>query len=469
VILRIGGSVNRTANASAGAIEPGGAPRQAGRHEAPRVTWHAEQIMNEQARAFLRGPVAARSWASFGYLLVSAPLAVVGFCFTLTFLAAGTLLAITFLGLPLIGLTVLAGRAFGRLHRALGRSLVGIRVADPPPFRRNPGLLGWLGAALADGPGWRALAYLMVKFVLALVGAFGACVLWSWAVLAFTYPVWWQVFDPTNMDSHGVVHHAGLQFGTYFIETWPRALLVSAVGLVAIFLVPWPVRAVVVLDGVLMRWLLGPTSRGKRVRELERTRARAVEDSAAALRRIERDLHDGTQARLVALAMSLGQAREASDPERVHELVGNAHDNAKEAIAELRDMVRGIHPPVLDQGLEAALATLAARSAVPVELQARVPRRPSPAIETITYFCVAELLTNVARHSGAQHAAVRVREHGGRLSVEVRDDGHGGARLRAGTGLSGLDERVRTVDGTLTVESPSGGPTKITVELPVRS
>jgi signal transduction histidine kinase len=433
------------------------------------VTWQAEQIMNEQARAFLRGPVAARSWASFGYLLISAPIAVVGFCFTVTFLAAGTMLAITFLGLPLIALTVLAGRRWGRLHRALGRAMVGVQVADPPPFRRNPGLLGWLGAALADGPGWRALAYLVIKFILATVGAFGACLLWAWAALAFTYPVWWQVFHPTNMDSHGVVHHSGVQFGDYFIETWPRALLVSVVGLVAIFLVPWPVRAVVALDGVLMRWLLGPTSRAERVRELEHTRARAVEDSAAALRRIERDLHDGTQARLVALAMSLGQAREASDPERVRELVGSAHDNAKEAIAELRDMVRGIHPPVLDQGLEAALATLAARSAVPVELHARVPKRPSPAIETIAYFCVAELLTNVTRHSGAGHAVVRVEEHRGRLRAEVSDDGHGGARIGAGTGLSGLDERVRTVDGSLAVDSPPGGPTTITVELPVRS
>jgi len=305
--------------------------------------------------------------------------------------------------------------------------------------------------------------------VLAMGGAFGAVVLWSWAALAFTYPVWWQGFDPTNVDSRGVVHHSGIQFGDYFIETWPRALLVSAAGLVAIFLVPWPVRAVVALDGVMMRWLLGPTSRGERVRELERSRARAVEDSAAALRRIERDLHDGTQARLVALAMSLGQARETSDPERVRELVGSAHDNAKDAIAELRDMVRGIHPPVLDQGLEAALATLAARSAVPVELHASVPRRPSPAIETIMYFCVAELLTNVVRHSGAQHAVVRVHEHGGRLRAEVSDDGHGGARIGAGTGLSGLDERVRTVDGMLTVDSPPGGPTTITVELPVRS
>lgn len=433
------------------------------------MTWQAEQVMIEQARAFLRGPIAARSWACFGYLLICAPLAVVGFCFTVTFLAAGTFFAATFVGLPLIALTVLAGRRWGRLHRALGRSLVDIQVADPPPFRRNPGLLGWLGAALTDGPGWRALAYLVVKFVLALVGAFGACLLWGWAVLALTYPVWWQVFHPTNTDSHGVVHHSALQFGHYYIETWPRALLLSAAGLVAIFLVPWPVRGVVALDGMLMRRLLGPTARGERVRELERTRARAVEDAAEALRRIERDLHDGTQARLVALAMSLGQAREASDPELLRHLVGSAHDNAKEAIAELRDMVRGIHPPVLDQGLEAALATLAARSAVPVELHAHVPQRPSPAIETIAYFCVAELLTNVARHSGAQHAAVRVREHRGRLAVEVRDDGHGGAHLGGGTGLSGLDERVRIVDGTLTVDSPAGGPTTITVELPVRS
>jgi len=165
--------------------------------------------------------------------------------------------------------------------------------------------------------------------------------------------------------------------------------------------------------------------------------------------------------------MRLGQARETDDPERLRELVDNAHDSAKDAIAELRDLVRGIHPPVLDQGLDAALATLAARSAVPVELHTHVPRRPSPAIETIAYFCVAELLTNIAKHSGARHAVVQAGERGQRLHLEVRDDGLGGARIGAGTGLSGLDERVRTVDGTLTVHSPPGGPTVINVELPL--
>ncbi len=207
--------------------------------------------------------------------------------------------------------------------------------------------------------------------------------------------------------------------------------------------------------------------------ELEQTRAHAVDDSAAALRRIERDLHDGTQARLVALAMSLGQARESldetGDSSRVRELVGSAHDSAKDAIAELRDLVRGIHPPVLDQGLDAAIATLAARSAVPVEVHTRIPTRPSPAIETIAYFCVAELLTNVARHSHAMHAGVDATLHDGMVRIQVRDDGDGGARVGAGTGLTGLAERVRTVDGGLTVDSPDGGPTVITVHLPMGS
>ncbi|HEY3717006.1 MAG TPA: sensor domain-containing protein [Jatrophihabitantaceae bacterium] len=418
-------------------------------------------------RAFLRAPIAKHTWACFGYLLIGAPLAVIGFAFTVTFLAAGALAAVTFLGLPLIGFTVLAGRRFGALHRRLARKMIGARVDDPPPFTRRPGVLGWLSAALADRTGWRALLYLLLKFPLAVAGAFGAGLFWVEGVITFLYPVWWQAFDPTNKDSHGRIHHAGLQFGDYFFETWPRALMVSAVGLVAVFLGPWPVRGMAALDGVLMRWLLGPWKGSARVRELEEKRTHAVEDSAASLRRIERDLHDGTQARLVALAMRLGQARESDDPARMRELVDSAHDSAKDAIAELRDLVRGIHPPVLDQGLDAALATLAARSAVPVDLHTHVPERPSPAIETIAYFCVAELLTNIARHSGARHATVQARERGGVLRLEVRDDGHGGARIGAGTGLSGLDERVRTVDGTLTVNSPPGGPTTIAVDLPM--
>jgi signal transduction histidine kinase len=213
-----------------------------------------------------------------------------------------------------------------------------------------------------------------------------------------------------------------------------------------------------------------------RVRELEQSRAHLVDDSAARLRRIERDLHDGAQAQMVAVAMKLGLAREKlggtlngtvqPDLERVLELVDAAHRGAKEAIAELRDLARGIHPSVLDHGLSVALATLAARSDVPVEFVANLPERPSAAIETIAYFCAAELLTNVAKHSGARHATLEVVHVAGLLRVQVSDDGSGGARIDERGGLAGLAERVRAVDGRLQVSSPPGGPTVVTVELP---
>jgi signal transduction histidine kinase len=214
----------------------------------------------------------------------------------------------------------------------------------------------------------------------------------------------------------------------------------------------------------------------RRVRELEQSRAHLVDDSAARLRRIERDLHDGAQAQMVAVAMKLGLATKKlggmvdgtgqTDLERVLALVVAAHRGAKEAIAELRDLARGIHPPVLDQGLGVALTSLAAHSDVPVELVIDLPERPSAAIETIAYFCAAELLTNVTKHSGAQHATLEAGHVPGLLRLRVSDDGCGGARLEARGGLAGLAERIKTVDGRLQVSSPPGGPTAVTVELP---
>ena len=214
----------------------------------------------------------------------------------------------------------------------------------------------------------------------------------------------------------------------------------------------------------------------RRVRELERSRAHLVDDSAARLRQIERDLHDGAQAQMVAVAMKLGLATKKlgrmvdgtgqTDLERILELVAAAHRGAKEAITELRDLARGIHPPILDQGLGIALTTLAARSDLPVELAVDLPERPSAAIETIAYFCAAELLTNVTKHSGARHATLEVGHVPGLLRLRVSDDGCGGARVEERGGLAGLAERVGTVDGRLQVASPPGGPTVVTVELP---
>jgi signal transduction histidine kinase len=214
----------------------------------------------------------------------------------------------------------------------------------------------------------------------------------------------------------------------------------------------------------------------RRVRELEQSRAHVVDDSAARLRRIERDLHDGAQAQMVAVAMKLGLAREhlggmvdaggQTDLKRVLELVAAAHQGAKQAITELRDLARGIHPPVLDHGLDTALTSLAARSDLPVQLALELPERPSAAIETIAYFCAAELLANAAKHSGARHATLEAVHMPGLLRVRVGDDGTGGARIEARGGLAGLAERVKTVDGRLQISSPPGGPTVVAVELP---
>ena len=215
------------------------------------------------------------------------------------------------------------------------------------------------------------------------------------------------------------------------------------------------------------------------MRELEETRARAVDDSAERLRRIERDLHDGAQAQMVAVTMKLGLAVKKlggmtdgtgqTDLDRVMELVVAAHRGAKEAITELRDLARGIHPSVLDQGLGIALTTLAARSDLPLELVIDLPERPSAAIETIAYFCAAELLANVTKHSGARHATLEAVHVPGLLRVRVSDDGCGGARIEARGGLTGLAERIKTVDGRLQLSSPPGGPTVVTVELPSRA
>jgi signal transduction histidine kinase len=213
----------------------------------------------------------------------------------------------------------------------------------------------------------------------------------------------------------------------------------------------------------------------ERARELTERRARIVDASDARLRRIERDLHDGAQIRLTALAMALGEIKESVDGDlavngRLRELVTAAHANAKDTLAELRDLARGIRPAVLDRGLEPALAVLAQTSPARVVLTVRLRLRPSPAIEAIAYFCAAELLANVAKHSDARHVAVGVSDVGqGVLVLTVADDGAGQASLVAGGGLDGLRERVQTVDGRLGIDSPAGGPTTITVELPAQA
>jgi signal transduction histidine kinase len=254
-------------------------------------------------------------------------------------------------------------------------------------------------------------------------------------------------------------------------------------GIVFLFCAPWTMRLVVYMDKTMMQLLLGPGPAASRVRSLEESRSKTLQAATETLRRIERDLHDGTQAQLVALAMRLGQAKEKLDhlgpedetPElaAIRRLVDEAHRGAKDAITDLRDLARGIHPPVLDTGLENALATLASRSPVPTEVTVSILTRPSPAIEAICYFCAAELLANVAQHAQASRASLSCAQHGPWLRIVVRDNGRGGAAVErlgsSSSGLAGLADRVGAVDGHLSIASPPGGPTAVTVDLPSQS
>jgi signal transduction histidine kinase len=239
-----------------------------------------------------------------------------------------------------------------------------------------------------------------------------------------------------------------------------------------VLVAPFATKGATSIDVALIRGLLGPGRLAQRVQVLQQSRAHAVDAAAAVLRQVERDLHDGAQIRLATLAMNLGLAKEklaTQDVDQAAELVDVAHRGAKHALAELRDLVRGIHPPVLDNGLADALSSLAANSPVPVRLSTDLPDRPTPAIETIAYFCAAELMANAAKHSHASAVDVTVDERDAELRLRVADDGVGGADPAAGSGLSGLAQRVSTVDGRLEVDSPPGGPTRITVHLPLRA
>jgi signal transduction histidine kinase len=378
--------------------------------------------------------------------------------------------------LVLLLLAPRTARVLGALMRWLAARLLGVAVEAPPPVRRRRfGPVGWVAGGLADAAGWRALAYLLLKLPLAVLAGY-AVFAWATGLVDVTYPFWWRLFRNHPPDVHLDPVPVLTPFGSFQVATFPGTVAAFAAGTAMLFAAPWLARLVVAADVALIRTLLGPGRLARRVRDLEETRARAVDDTATLLRRLERDLHDGAQVRLAALALNLGRVKEKlGEPDgevdlaRTRELVDAAHRGAKEALVELRDLARGIHPAVLDNGLPDALATLAATAAVPVRLAVDIPVRPSPAIETIAYFCAAELLANAVKHSRASAVTVEATQADGVLRLCVADNGTGGADSARGTGLAGLRDRAGTVDGRLTVDSPPGGPTRITVVLPLRA
>jgi signal transduction histidine kinase len=431
----------------------------------------------ELGSTIVREPFMTRAWSELAYLVLGVPLVAVACAFFLLTLCGGLVLSITFIGVAVIALGLRGARGFGGYQRGLARKFLGEELEDPEPFTAPPGFFGWLQSALRDRIGWRAIAYFFVKVPLTIFSVYAA------------FSIWWDAFaclthfflnrNAATPAEFGIIPNI-FQPGFFSVSQFgffhQVAILITGVFLV--FLAPWAVRGVVYLDRMLIRALLVPDSIALRVRSLEQARAQTVDASAATLRRIERDLHDGTQAQLVALALRLGMAKEKLEEEQpdldqVRLLVDGAHKGAKEAIVELRDLARGIHPPALDIGLEGALSTLAARSTVPTECSVSLHDRPTPAIESIAYFCVAELLANVAQHAQASRATISAIQSGRWLRLVVRDDGVGGAELStlgtSSSGLRGLTDRVHGVDGQLHLASPLGGPTVITVDLPLHA
>jgi signal transduction histidine kinase len=402
---------------------------------------------------------------------------VAGFLITVVMLAAGLTISAsvlgTVIGLLLLTLALRVSRRLGGLHRRLAWWLLRYRVEAPPKFQPGTGILGRVDKRLRDRAAWRGVFYSLAKLPVAAVQLYAI----TTAVIGLfdiTYPVDWLLFwhRPTGPVSKTVALNP-LFGGNFEIYGLPGTFLAVLVGAAAVLAATWLARAITAGDRWLVRAQLGPSSMAERVTELERTRSLAVEDSAAALRQVERDLHDGAQMRLAALAMNLGMAREKlddNDDATVRELIDAAQRNAVDALADLRDLARGIHPPALDNGLPSALATLAASSAIPASVTADIKPRPAPAIETIAYFCAAELIANATKHSYANQIEINIyTERSGVLCLEVNDDGIGGADAAHGTGLTGLAQRVSTVDGHLEVSSPPGGPTTVIVKLPLKA
>ena len=411
----------------------------------------------------VRDLVSPRTWLAMTSHLAGLFTGLLVMVVVVTGLSLGfSLLVLALAGLPLLGLTLRLADWFAVAERARIGLMLGARIPAWPTGSR-------VGYRWYVVPRWRTLTqratwgeigYALLRLPVSAVALTLSVSAWSVALVLLPLPLY-NKYLPSG----------GAAFGDTVLKGTPAMTASVVIGVIVLLIAPQVTRGLGTGDARMSRWLLGPPSDlAARVTELEISRERVVDAAEAERRRMERDLHDGAQQRLVALAMELGraQAKFADDPDAARVLVDQAHAQAKEALTELRNLVRGVHPPVLtERGLDAALSGLAALCPVPVDVHVDVPVRPKSSVEAVAYFVVAETLTNVAKHSRASHAKVVVEGHGypGTLTVMVSDDGIGGANP-GGPGLSGLADRVSGVDGRLTVESPSGGPTIIAAELP---
>ncbi|MGW1841865.1 sensor histidine kinase [Streptomyces sp. NPDC001966] len=401
-------------------------------------------------------------WRSAGYLISGALAGAVVLVVTVTVAVVGGALSVVLIGLPLLALLTLTGIPVAALERRrLG--LMGPAPA-PDPHRRpaEPGLRSWAACRFRERATWWELGY----------AALFALVLWPLDALAVSVCAAAPLVmagTPVLMELYG----DGEEFRVvklWMVTTWPEAFATAALGLVLLLLGGYALGALAGARAELTRLLLtpGPSEPDARVVELTRSRVRLVDAFEAERRRIERDLHDGAQQRIVALTMMLGLARLDAPPGPLADQLTRAHEEAGRALAELRELIHGIHPQVLaDYGLQAAVADAAERSVIPVGVDVELPGRLPEAVEAAAYFVVCEALANVARHSGASRAEVSGGHREGRLFLEIHDDGRGGASTSGGgSGLTGLADRVSVLDGRLALSSPAGGPTRLRVEIP---
>jgi signal transduction histidine kinase len=369
-------------------------------------------------------------------------------------------------GLLLVFLVFLAVPVFTGIQRHRMRAAAGVAI---PPQPAMPNRLSGPGVVLAarSRATWRQLGYHLLAGPALAAAALAALGTWLAGIMfTLVYAYAWQV------PPDGLLWRGQSSGGDSL--SWlgvPMDVYLTAGGIALLTAAPWLTAGVAAVDAIAAQVLLGPSRADElehRVEHLTQTRAGAVDAADAERRRLERDLHDGTQQRLVSLAMNLGMARaQATTAGEARQAIAEAHEEAKAALTELRNLIRGLHPAVLEnRGLDAALSGVAARMPIPVRLTVDLPRRPSPVIEAVAYFVVSEALANIAKHAQASQAEVVVHRAGDRLHVIVSDDGVGGADPALGTGLAGLAKRASAVDGTFEIVSPPGGPTLLTVDLP---
>ena len=405
-----------------------------------------------------------------GYALTGFPLAIAAFVVVVTGLSVGAGLLVVWVGVAVLSVTLLAARGFAAVERAWLPAVLDRPVPHPAYLVAEGRPVRKLLTPLRDPQTWLDALHALVRFPVAILSFVVTITWWSVALTGVTYAAydWALPNSSTDPDNEDLLELVGLDSSPV-----RRIALYTAIGLVFAVLLPFVVRAVALLQAQLGRVML--TSRAAAQAEIGRLaegREAAVAAEAVALRRLERDMHDGPQQRLVRLAMDLSRAQRQldADPAGARATLGEATDLARETLEELRALSRGIAPPVLaDRGLAAALAALAARSPVPVELTVDLPtERLAPVTENTAYFVVSEALANVAKHSEAELCRVQLSCDGRRLLVVVEDDGRGGAVLAPGHGLAGLADRLQAVDGHLAVDSPRGGPTRLTAALPCR-